>query len=154
MGTAGVVRDHPSDRAKGTGGRVGGEMLAVSLERLVERPEHNTGLDPDPVLSGIDLQHPVHMAGEIGDHAGPESVARHAGARAARREGNSRLPANPKQKFDIPGVARPDDSARSDLVDARRVRIESQRFLFRGGLSCKGGPKREGEILHCAFPVG
>ena len=62
---AGVVADHPADRAARVGRRVGPEADAVRRDGLLQHGVDGAGLDDGGARLGVDRQHPVEVAREV-----------------------------------------------------------------------------------------
>lgn len=74
MHTAGVVADHPTDRAVLVGRGVGSESQAVLFRGVVEVVTNNSGLDTGEPVDGVKREEPVQALGKL-DHHGDITVA-------------------------------------------------------------------------------
>ncbi len=77
MWPAGVVADHPAERAPAVGGRVRAEAQAVRGGRGLQRVEHHSRLHPGQPGRRVDFEHRVEVAGEVEDHTGADGVTRY-----------------------------------------------------------------------------
>ncbi len=82
---AGVVADHPAERAVVVRRRIGPEGEIVLLRSCPRRSiEHDTRLDARSLRHGVDLEDPVQVLREVDDHRDVAALAGEAGAAAAR----------------------------------------------------------------------
>ncbi len=119
--TAGVVADHPADGAARVRRRVRADGQPVLGGAGSHGAEHRAGLDGRRTGVRVDLQHLVHVPGEVQHQAGADGVAGDGGAAAARgdpdpvgrgdRHGGGGL-----LGLGVPGF---DDRGRHDPVDRR-----------------------------------
>jgi hypothetical protein len=118
---AGVVADHPAERAAVVRGRVRAERQPVRPGRSAQLVEDQTGLDAGGARLRVDLQHPVQVLGEVQDDRGVHRLAGDRGAGAAGQHRHVVLPADGDRGLDVVGVARGDVPDRHPPV-VRRVR--------------------------------
>jgi hypothetical protein len=83
MDPAGVVADHAAEGAAVVGGGVGTEGEVVGLGSVTQVVEDGPGLDTGSSASGVELDHPVHVLGEVDDHGHVAALAGETGASAA-----------------------------------------------------------------------
>ena len=98
---AGVVADHPAERAVGVRGRIGAERQAVRRRGGAQVVEHDARLDPRPAFLGVDLQHAVEVLRAVQHDrdvaALPgEASCRRRGPGSARRTGARSRPWRPR----------------------------------------------------------
>ncbi len=91
---AGVVADHPAQRAAAVRGRVGPEGETVRGGRGAQVVEHHSRLHPGDGLLRVDAQHGPQMPGEVDDHGLVDGLPADAGGRSARQHGHVVLPAH------------------------------------------------------------
>jgi len=87
-----VVAQHPAEHAVGVSLGIGPEGEVVLLRRAPEIVEHAAGLDPRQPPRRVDLEHPVHVLGEVHHHRRVAALARQAGPAAARQHRRAELP--------------------------------------------------------------
>jgi hypothetical protein len=117
---AGVVADHPAERAAAVRGRVRAEAQAVPSGGGLQRVEHESGLHPRQPRHRIEVEHRVEVAGEVEDHAGTDGVARYRRAGAPRGERHVQLAADADDRGHVLNTLWQDDGARRHPV-VRRV---------------------------------
>src|SRR3954467_9776844 len=93
-------------------GRVGAEDEAVLFRRVVERIENNARLEPGAAPTGVDLQQPVAVLGEIDDNRDIATLPREARATAPIRDRCAEASADLDRRHSIARVAREDDADR------------------------------------------
>ena len=119
-----VVGHHAAQRGAVAGAGIGSEHQAVRLELRVEQIEVDAGLHARPALLRVDLQHLIHVLGEVDDERRADRLARQRRAAAARQHAD----AVPGGQFDggrdIVGMPRNNDADWLDLVVAGVGRIQ------------------------------
>src|SRR6266566_1824347 len=68
MRAAGIIPDHPSERAAAMGGRIGTKSEMVFLGLISQRVQDDAGLNSGESPVRIDLEDLVHLLGEVQDH--------------------------------------------------------------------------------------
>ncbi len=130
MRAAGVIADHPADRASIFGRRIGREEQALSRERGVEMTLHHARLNDSQPPRGIDTLNRVHVFGEVEHQGGVAGLTGKARASAAR-EHRHRVLARQRQRIeDVALVARDDDPERDAPIVRRVGRVDR----LRGGV--------------------
>ncbi len=109
---AGVVADHPAERAPAVGGRVGAEGQAVRAGRVPQPVEHHARLDDGGARVRVERDDAVHVPGEVQHHPHPGRLPRDRGAAAARHHRHPVLPAHGEGGGDVVGVPWRHDAAR------------------------------------------
>ena len=120
-GAAGVVADHPADRAPGVRRRVGPEPQTVPADLLLQGGVHRPRLDDRGRGLGVDGDHPVEVAGGVHDDAGADRVARDRRTGSAQGERGAGRPRRGHRREQLLHVAGTDHDLRHDPVQ-RRVR--------------------------------
>jgi hypothetical protein len=80
MRAAGVVPDHPAQRAPAVGRRVGSKRQLVRFGGIAQRIEHDAGLHAREATDRIDLEDPVHVLREVEHHRHVAALSGEAGA--------------------------------------------------------------------------
>ncbi len=89
---AGRVRsDVAADGAEVARRGIGPETQPVRRGRFLDSRVNGPGLQPRPATAGIDLEHLVHVRGEVEDDPGAEGGAREAGSASTGRDGDAAL---------------------------------------------------------------
>jgi hypothetical protein len=88
-----------------------GEM--IPLRRIAEIVKHDAGLDACPLTSGIELQDPMHVLGQIHDHGHVAALTGEASAAAPRQQGRAIVTSRGNSGDDIVHIARDDDPDRN-----------------------------------------
>ena len=60
-----VIGDHPADRGPVGGGQIQGQVQAMGFQQFVQFVEDDSRFDRDRCGRGVQVQHSVHIAGEI-----------------------------------------------------------------------------------------
>ena len=89
MHAAGVVAHHAPEGAAAVGGGIGSKRQVVLLGRVAQIIEHHAGLNPGDAATGIDLQDPAHVLGEIKNHGNIAALAGERSAAAAAEDGGA-----------------------------------------------------------------
>ena len=118
MGAAGVVADHAADVRPVARRYVRGEQQSEGLQVGVELVQDHAGLDPGPARFDVDLEDPVHVAGEIDLDAAAHGLSGQAGAAAAGRDGDAPFVREPEDAGDLVRVGGIGDAERFDFVYA------------------------------------
>ncbi len=79
IGSAGVITDHAAQHTTVGSRSIGSEEQSVRCGLAVKLITDDTRLDAREMFSGVDLQHPMHEAGDIGNDAASGSLAGQAG---------------------------------------------------------------------------
>src|ERR1051325_11390546 len=90
--------------------RTEGEMIA--LGRIAEIVKHDARLDARPLMSGIELEDPMHVLGEIHNHSNVAALTGKARAAAPRQYGRAIAPSRGNRANDIVYIPRNDDADR------------------------------------------
>ena len=157
---AGVVADHPAERAVVVGRRVGAEgepVLAVGL--LAQPVEDDARLDARELPLGVDLDDPVQVLGEVEDDRDVHALTREARAAAAREDRRAVLAGDRDRGDHVVDAPRDHDADRQLAVVGARRGVEravagaeadlavdrvAQRRLERGGIDVRGGAAPSG----------
>ena len=105
MNAAGIVADHPAQRAVIVGRGVGSEPESVGRQLLLQLVENAPGLDACPARAGIDLEHTIHPAAQIEHHRDVAALTGEAGAASAREHRRAVRACDPDRRhhvFDVP----------------------------------------------------
>ena len=114
---AGVVADHPADRAAGVRRRVRPEAQAVRRRRALQVGVHDAGLDDRGTRLGVDRDDPVEVLDRVDDDAGADGVAGDRGAGAAHGDRYAGGLRDVEDRVQLVGGARPDDHLRDHAVE-------------------------------------
>ena len=138
VSAAGVVADHPADRAAVFGGRIRREEQSFGRNCRVELRLHHAGFDHREAALGVDVPNRIHVLGEI-EH--DRRVAGLAGERRAAAAGENRqliFARQPKRAHHVGLVARNHDAERDLPVDRRVGGIERERGVVGTDLAVDG----------------
>ena len=113
-----IVAHRAADGGPAAAGRVGAKHPTNLARGCVEVIQHQARLAADPVLRGVDFQHPVQMLGGIQHHSVAHSLTGQAGASAARQHGGAVAGADLDHSDDLGGIARNNHPNGFDLVEA------------------------------------
>ncbi len=116
VGAARVVADHSAERAAAVGGGVGSEAQSVRGGGLLEPVEDQPGLHDRGARGGVEGQQPVHVPGEVQDHARPRRLPGDRRSAAACHHGHTVLPAHRQRRRHVVGVPRGDHAQRDPPV--------------------------------------
>ena len=83
---AGIVADHPAERAAAVGCRIGTKSEPVCFGRIAQCIAHDAGLDTRGHRSRINLQHAVQVLRSVDHHCDVDALSALGGAAAARQE--------------------------------------------------------------------
>ena len=72
---AGIVADHPADRAAGVGGRVRAEAQTMWFGLFLQVGVDTSGLHPGRLLVRVKVEDRIHMEREVEDDAAADGVA-------------------------------------------------------------------------------
>ena len=114
---AGVVADHPADRAAVVGARVGPEAQAVRAGGGLQRGLHQARFHHRRPCLGVDGPDPVQVAAGVQHHAGPDGVARDGRAGAAGGQRDAQLAADGERGEHLVDVAGAHHGAGVDAVE-------------------------------------
>ena len=101
---AGVVADHPAERAAIMRGRIGPEGEAVRRGRRAQVVQHHPGLDPRRGQVRVDAEHGPQVPGEVDDHGLVDRLAADARGGAARQHRHVVLPADLQRGQYVAGI--------------------------------------------------
>ena len=101
---AGVVADHPADRAAGVRRRVRPEAQAVRSGGPLQVGVHDAGLDDRRTCLGVDRDDPVEVLDGVDDDAGADRVAGDRGAGAAHGDRYAGGPRDVEDRVQLVGV--------------------------------------------------
>ena len=127
VSAAGVVADHPADRAAVLGGRIGREEQALGRDRRVELRLHHARLDHREAALGVDTANRIHVLGEV-EH--DRRVAGLPGERrtAAARENRETVLARQRERaHHVAFVARNHDAQRNLPINRGVGGVERER---------------------------
>ncbi len=114
---AGVVGEDAADAAACDGGRVGTDLAAIELERVVGLLSDDSGLEADGLAVFLDA-HAAPVAADIDEDAVSDGLTREAGASGAEAERDAVLVAETEEMRDFFGGLGLDDGARDEAVEA------------------------------------
>ena len=100
---AGVVADHPADRAAGVRRRVRAEPQAGRDGQTLQRGVHDSGLHPCGARLPVELEHPVQVPAGVDHDPGTDRVAGDGGAGAPHRERRAVLARDGERGRDLVG---------------------------------------------------
>ncbi len=120
VGAAGVVADHPAQRAPPVRGRVRPERQPVRARRRPQVVEDDPRLDDGGPRLGVDAPDRVHVPREVEHHPFPRGLPRHRRPPAARHHRHPVLPARGERGGHVVGVPGRDD-AEGDAAVVRGV---------------------------------
>jgi hypothetical protein len=106
MDAAGVVVNHPSQRAVIVSSRIGAEGKLVSARLLAQMVEHHAGLDAGGFGCGIQIQDVAHVFGDVEEDGEVDGLTGHPGAAAAQHDGRVETAAALDRRRHVTGVAR------------------------------------------------
>jgi hypothetical protein len=105
VGSAGIIADHPSDRASIVSRRIGRKSQLMGLRLVSESVQHNSRLNPRNFFVGIDLEDPVHVLREIENDRDITALPGETSSGTASQDGSTVLPARSNRRnhvFDVP----------------------------------------------------
>ena len=138
MSAAGVVADHPADRAAVLGGRIGGEEQTLGRNRRVELRLHHAGFDHREAALGVDVPNRIHVLGEVEHDRRVAGLAGERGAAAARENRQAILARQRERAHHVALVARNHDAERDLPVDRGVGGIERERGVVGADLAVDG----------------
>lgn len=150
VGAAGVVADHPAERAPAVRGRVGAEGEAVGCGGGAQVVQDHARLDDGRPGRGVQFDDLPQVAGEVEDHTGAGGLPGDGGAAATRHDGDRMRTADGERGGDVVGVARGDDPERHPAVVGGVHRHQRPRGGAELHLSAHGtaeGPYKSGPVL-------
>ncbi len=115
---AGVVADHPAERRPVLRRRIGTEAQPVRRGGALQVGQHHPGLHQRGTASGVEVEDPVHPAGEVQHDAGADRVAGDGRAAAAAGQWDPGVPADLERGEHVVDVRRRDDHQRQHPVVA------------------------------------
>ena len=121
---AGVVADHPADRAARVGRGIGAEAEPSGDRLLLQHRVHDAGLDARGPRFGVEGEHPAEVATGVHDDAAPDGVAGDRGAGAAHRQRGAGLPRDRHRGDELVGVAWAYDDPGRDPVERGVTGVE------------------------------
>ena len=121
MRAAGIIPDHPSERAAAMGGRIGTEGEMVFLGFISQRVQDDAGLNSGESPVRVDLQDLVHVLGEVQDHRDIAALPGQTRAGPSRQDRSAVFPARGHRGDHILFVTR-NDKTDGNLAVVRAVR--------------------------------
>src|SRR4051812_11161618 len=110
MDAAGVISEHPANRAVIMSRGIRTEDQAPSFDLSQHFIEHDARLNPDQFLLFIDFEHAIVVLGEVNDHGDVATLASQAGSTAAASDGCAKFSASRNGVDDVELVAWDNDS--------------------------------------------
>ena len=145
MDAAGIVADHPAERAVGVRRRIGAERQAVPLGLPAQRVEHDARLHAREAPLGIDRDHAVHVFREIEHDRHVAALAGEARAAAAPEDRRLVRAADRDRALDVLAVARDHDADRRLAIVRSVGRIQRAAARVEADFAANRAPERGGE---------
>ena len=124
VGAAGVVAEHPAERAVLVGCGIRRVRQVVRLGGVTELVADHAGLHPRALTLRVELEDPGHELRVVEDDRDVDALPRRAGAAAARQNRRAVAAAGGHRGDDVVGVARDHDADRDVAVDREVVRVQ------------------------------
>ena len=94
MCSAGVVANHPAQRAAAVRGGIGDEGEVMGFRLAAQSVEHHAGLDAGQMARRVELEYLFHVFAEIENHGDVAALSRQAGTCSSRQNGRAEFPAS------------------------------------------------------------
>ena len=143
--SAGVVADHPADRAARARRRVGAEAQAEGLSRGLQRRLHDSRLDHRRTRLRIDRDDPVEVPAQVQHDPLTDRVAGHRRAATASDHRHAGRAGRGHRCRDLRGVAREGHHERVDAVERGVGGVGGARRRVVGDVQHPGRPQRGGD---------
>ena len=119
----------------------------MTIQLVLDEPR----LDLRPLPFGVDLEHPVHVAGEVEDERAIDGLAGERGPAAAREERHLLPSRDLHGRLDVVGVARDHDTDRLDLVHGRVGGVEQTGDPIEANVAGDDLAKFVLEVVHASY---
>jgi hypothetical protein len=113
---------------------------------LVQPGEGDPWLGPHRARLGIDIDDRVHLGLEVEDDCLVDRLARQAGSRTPRENGDLPRRAVLEDRPDVSRAGRSDDADRLPLIDARVGGVQPARVLVKADLALDAIPEVGGDL--------
>src|SRR2546426_11650324 len=109
------------------------------------------GLDPCPPLLRVDLEHPVHVPGEVQDEGAIDGLAGERGPAAPREERHLVLPRDLDSRLDVVRIAGDHDTDRLHLIHGRVGGVEKAGDRIEANVARDNLAKFVLEVVHTSY---
>src|SRR3989449_5049960 len=115
---------------------------------VIELVLYEPGLDPGPPLLGVDLEHSVHVPGEVQDERAIDGLAGERGPAAPREERHLVLPRDVDGRLDVVRIAGDHDTDRLHLIHGRVGGVEKAGDRIEANVASDDLAKFVLEVVH------
>src|SRR3989449_10219454 len=118
---------------------------------VIELVLYEPGLDPGPPLLGVDLEHSVHVPGEVQDERAIDGLAGERGPAAPREERHLVLPRGLDSRLDVVRIAGDHDTDRLHLIHGRVGGVEKAGDRIEANVARDNLAKFVLEVVHTSY---